>query len=185
MQGVDRLRDHFGCMVGIVHHTGKEEGRGLRGSSALYAAMDTVIRTDRKAGRDMIVTLKNAQPHGKQKDAGEFEDMTFSAQVIPLAAVDSKGRALTSLALQLCEAPAADLDPDRAPSGSAAPRGVNQTAVMKALRQAKGEPLGLTRLMLMLQANNSSPVLQAIRPLVQKGVILESGEEGAKRWSLA
>jgi RecA-family ATPase len=45
--GVDRLRDTFRCVVGVVHHTGKEDGKGLRGSSALYAAMDTVIRTER------------------------------------------------------------------------------------------------------------------------------------------
>lgn len=184
VQGIDRLRDHFGCLVGVVHHTGKEETRGLRGSSALYAAMDTVIRTDRKPGRDMIVALKNAQPHGKQKDAGEFEDITFEARVVSLSAVDSKGRALTSLALQLAAAPAADMDPDQALPSQRRPQGANQIAVMDALKKAKGEPLGLTRLSLMV-GKDASKVAQAVNPLVAKGLVLESGVEGSKRWTLA
>ncbi len=39
----DKLRDETGAHVMIIHHTGKEEGRGARGSSALKAAIDTEI----------------------------------------------------------------------------------------------------------------------------------------------
>lgn len=39
----DILRDRFRCNVLWVHHTGKDESRGARGSSALRAATDTEI----------------------------------------------------------------------------------------------------------------------------------------------
>lgn len=183
--GADRLRDRFGCVVGIIHHTGKEDTRGLRGSSALYAAMDTVIRTDRKAGK-MLVTLKNQQPHGKQKDAAEFEDITLEAQVVKLGAVDAKGRPLTSLGLVLGESEPTQEEGEtaaRAASGSR-PQGANQTAILAALRKAGNEPLGLTRLAAMIRKDNTT-VLQAVRPLIEKGLIHEVGEGGARRWTLA
>jgi hypothetical protein len=72
----------------------------------------------------------------------------------------------------------------RASAGPQAPRGANQQAVVSALRKARGEPLGLMRLMAVMRVNNSSPVLQALGPLVAKGIVRELGEEGAKRWEL-
>lgn len=178
--GVDRLRDHFRCVVGIVHHTGKDSERGLRGSSALYAAMDTVIRTDRKAGK-MLVTLKNQQPHGKQKDAAEFEDITLEARVIQLGS-DEKGRALTSLALELSQ-PQEDEEEAQAPA-SGRPQGANQQAVVKALRRAKGEALGTNRLATMTGLDTNR-LAEATRSLVAKGVIHEVGAAGGRKWVLA
>lgn len=180
--GCDRLRDTFGCVVGIVHHTGKDGDRGLRGSSALYAAMDTVIKTDRK---NMTVLLKNQQPHGKQKDGGEFEDIALEAKVVKLPMTDKKGREMTSLAL--CEAEVQEpQEGENEPRQHTYnhPRGTNQQAVMKALKQAKGRALGLTSLVTMTHIDKSK-VRQAVLPLVEKGLVIESGEEGAKRWELA
>lgn len=179
--GVDRLRDTFGCVVGIVHHTGKDGDRGLRGSSALYAAMDTVIRTDRK---DLSVTLKNQQPHGKQKDGAEFDDITLDARIVTLGGVDKKGRALSSLALFEGEARPSDDEEPAERSGPARAQGGNQQAVMKALRAAKGEPLGLTRLCAMTRLANSK-VFQALPPLIARGLVSETEERGVKRWTLA
>lgn len=184
ISGVDRLKEHFGAVVGIVHHTGKDSDKGLRGSSALYAAMDTVIKTDRKT---MTVTLKNQQPHGKQKDGAEFDDIALEARVIKLNTVDNKGRDLTSLALFECENKGAnDGDEDAPWDKSERPvvaMGANQKAIIKALKQAKGEPLGFTRLVAMAGLDGSK-ARQAIIPLVEKGMVLETGEEGVKRWTL-
>jgi DNA-binding IclR family transcriptional regulator len=63
------------------------------------------------------------------------------------------------------------------------PQGANQQAVIRALKRAKGEALGLTRLAAVAQIDKSK-VLQALPPLVQKGLVLETGEEGARRWEL-
>lgn len=179
--GADRLRDTFGCVVGIVHHTGKDGDRGLRGSSALYAAMDTVIRTDRKG---MTVTLKNQQPHGKQKDGAEFDDIALQARVVKLAQTDKKGRDLTSLALVQTDAqPVDEQDEDRAPAAPGRPQGANQQAVMKALRQAKGEPLGLTRMLAMTKIEHQR-FYEAVGKLVEKGLVQASGSEGSTKWIL-
>lgn len=181
--GVDRLRDTFGAVIGIVHHTGKDSDKGLRGSSALYAAMDTVIRTDRKG---MTVTLKNQQPHGKQKDGAEFDDIALEARVVTLDFKDKKGRDVSSLALFACEKgdseAESETNPDKKPVRKEV-LGGNQKAVLKALEKAKGEPLGFMRLATMACLDGSK-VRQALIPLVEKGLVSESGEEGQKRWSL-
>ncbi len=181
--GVDRLRDTFGAVIGIVHHTGKDSDKGLRGSSALYAAMDTVIRTDRKG---MTVTLKNQQPHGKQKDGAEFDDIALEARVVTLDFKDKKGRDVSSLALFACEKgnseAESETDPDKKPVRKEV-LGGNQKAVLKALEKANGEPLGFMRLSTMAGLDGSK-VRQALIPLVEKGLVSENGEEGQKRWSL-
>lgn len=184
VNGVDRLRDHFGAVVGIVHHTGKDSDRGLRGSSALYAAMDTVIKTDRKGN---TLTLKNQQPHGKQKDGAEFDDIRLEARSVALGTIDRKGREVTSLVLFQSEGSAQEDGSDGPDEASGAPygrpQGANQQAVMKALRQAKGEPLGLTRLLTMTKIEKAR-FYEAVGKLVEKGLVHASGEEGNTKWSI-
>lgn len=43
---IDLIREHTGCHVLLVHHTGKDISRGARGSSALRAAVDTEIELE-------------------------------------------------------------------------------------------------------------------------------------------
>jgi hypothetical protein len=169
ISGMDALRDRYRCVVGVVHHTGKESERGLRGSSALYAAMDTVIRTDRTAG-NLLVTLKNQQPHGKQKDAAEFDDITLEAQPVTLGE-DAKGRPITSLALVQVEA-RPPIDPQKARKWSAEAlqiideyldQGVrptsNQIATAVTLRFGKGKTV------------QSATIDRALDDLVKGGVL--------------
>jgi hypothetical protein len=40
LAAAERLRDTFDCSVLLIHHTGKDESRGARGSSALLAGVD-------------------------------------------------------------------------------------------------------------------------------------------------
>ena len=72
VQGVDMLRRELGATVLMVHHTGKDRGRGERGSSVLRGAADTMIRNTRNKQDDSML-LKCS----KQKDAVEFEDITL------------------------------------------------------------------------------------------------------------
>lgn len=180
ISGVDRLRDHFGAVVGIVHHTGKDSDKGLRGSSALYAAMDTVIKTDRKG---TSLTLKNQQPHGKQKDGAEFDDIYLEARSITLSGTDKKGRDITSLALFAAENGPKDDAEEGQKVGLPKAQGANQQAVMKALKAAKGEPLGLTRILAMAKIEHTR-FYEAVGKLVEKGLVEASGADGATRWSL-
>ena len=44
------LQRALGCLVVVVHHTGKNEAAGMRGHSSMFAAMDAVIEVRRTAG---------------------------------------------------------------------------------------------------------------------------------------
>lgn len=69
-----RLREVSGACVLTVHHFGKNEKSGMRGSSMLYAAADTVCILKRKDDA-VDVTLSTAQSdEGKQKDGGGEKD---------------------------------------------------------------------------------------------------------------
>lgn len=43
MRNIDQIRRLSGAHVMLVHHTGKDTGRGARGQSSLRAAIDTKI----------------------------------------------------------------------------------------------------------------------------------------------
>lgn len=64
-----RVREVNGACVMIVHHFGKSKTAGMRGSSMIYAAADTVCVLKRKEDATEV-TLSTAQAdEGKQKDA--------------------------------------------------------------------------------------------------------------------
>lgn len=60
---LDRLKEHAGCAVIIVHHTGKDAARGMRGSNALQGAVDTSLEItgDTHAVNARVVDQKNAE----------------------------------------------------------------------------------------------------------------------------
>lgn len=69
-----RIREVSGACVLVVHHFGKDERKGMRGSSMLYAAADTVLVLKRKEDA-MDVTLSTAQAdEGKQKEGINEKD---------------------------------------------------------------------------------------------------------------
>lgn len=68
-----RIREASGACVLTVHHFGKTESKGMRGSSMIYAAADTVIVVDREK-ESLEVTLSTGGEHGKQKDAVAEKD---------------------------------------------------------------------------------------------------------------
>lgn len=64
-----RVREVSGACVMVVHHFGKSKTAGMRGSSMIYAAADTVCVLKRKEDATEV-TLSTAQAdEGKQKDA--------------------------------------------------------------------------------------------------------------------
>ena len=74
----DSLVESFGCSVIAIHHTGKDDTRGARGSSAFHAGFDTVIEV--KAHRATKAVSVWARKH---KDAEEREiPWTFEGRAI-------------------------------------------------------------------------------------------------------
>lgn len=59
---VDRIKEHTGSAIILVHHTGKDASRGMRGSNALQGAVDTSLEIvgDEHAVNARIVDQKNA-----------------------------------------------------------------------------------------------------------------------------
>ena len=73
----DSLVEAFGCTVLAIHHNGKEENRGARGSSAFLAGFDTVLEV--KAWKNTKAVAVHVRKH---KDAEERETpWTFEGRV--------------------------------------------------------------------------------------------------------
>lgn len=66
----DTIKDATGAAVIGVHHTGKDEERGMRGSSAMLGGVDTCILVKR-TDNNLIVKME------EQKDAEPIDDMAF------------------------------------------------------------------------------------------------------------
>ena len=77
IQFCDSLVEEFGCTVMAIHHNGKEENRGARGSSAFLAGFDTVLEV--KAVKNTKAVSVYVRKH---KDAEERETAwTFEGRV--------------------------------------------------------------------------------------------------------
>lgn len=67
LEGAKRLQIAIGGLVVLIHHTGKDEGKGLRGHSSLFAALDAAIQVERSViGRAWgIAKAKDGEDGGK------------------------------------------------------------------------------------------------------------------------
>ncbi len=87
------LRNATGAAVVVVHHSGKDLSKGMRGSTALLGAMDTTVEVERASdGHSIKVTVK------KQKDAEREPPMRFNMEKVgdslvlrPTVMVDVQG----------------------------------------------------------------------------------------------
>ncbi len=77
IDGVETVKRATGATVLVVHHTGKNERSGARGSSALMGAADTMISCGGELG---ILELKCE----KQKDAEPFKKFTLALRTVKL-----------------------------------------------------------------------------------------------------
>lgn len=69
---MEQLARYYECFVLGVHHTGKDQNKGMRGSSVFYANVDTVISTKLKQGGTELRVRK-------QKDADASEELKYFA----------------------------------------------------------------------------------------------------------
>lgn len=67
----DMVKEQLRCAVAPIHHTGKDQERGMRGSNAIHGAVDTTLRI--KAAGDRRVQMINED----QKDGEPAPPMTF------------------------------------------------------------------------------------------------------------
>lgn len=67
-----RIAEESGATVLFVHHQGKDRQRGLRGSSALFAAADTVVAIEQRDAAFRTVRLEKSRD-GATGEVGHFQ----------------------------------------------------------------------------------------------------------------
>lgn len=107
-----QIREVSGACVLVVHHFGKDKRAGMRGSSMIYAAADTVCVLKRKEDEDQV-TLSTAQAdEGKQKDAETRSDFLTLAMKAHPVGEDYFGDPVFSLVPRQADAPAVSAQDD-------------------------------------------------------------------------
>lgn len=74
VKSCDAVKEHCGCALLAIHHSGKDSSKGMRGSSALMGAVDTSLRI-KKAGEQITLNMD------KQKDAEPIEDQYYLMKI--------------------------------------------------------------------------------------------------------
>jgi RecA-family ATPase len=89
---IAEIRQKLGCHVMLVHHSGKDQGKGARGHSSLRAAVDTEI----EVSMDGLMRLATTK---KQRDLEGGKVAAFNLNVINLGN-DKDGEPITSCTVQ-------------------------------------------------------------------------------------
>ena len=180
-----RLQAATGAAVLVVHHTGKDEAKGERGSSNLRAALDTSIFVRRK-GRG--VELINQAPHGKQKDADEFEDLKLYAAKVNF---EVKGIPETTLVLMKDDNLVGQSHSENEHEADQPQRlGTVEQSIMTALERAArdGQTLGFMRITAVVSQIerrdvNKGTLLRALKNLEIKSLISKvTNSDGREVW---
>lgn len=121
LDGAKNLQRLTGGLVVLVHHTGKDASKGMRGHSSLFAALDGAIEVTRDDDR-------RGWRCAKSKDGKDGQEHAFTLHIHELG-TDEDGDALTSCVVR--EDTSASTSETRRPSP---PKGPNQRVFMDALR---------------------------------------------------
>lgn len=115
-----RLQELTNSLVVLVHHTGKDAGKGLRGHSSLHAALDAAIEVKNDA-KSRVWSLS------KNKDGVDGIPNSFRLEIVKLGK-DADGEEITSCVVL----------PDSHAVFKAAPKkpkGANQTIALKEINR--------------------------------------------------
>ena len=88
------IQQELGGVVLIVHHSGKDKGRGMRGHSSLYASLDFALECNALDKNKRKASFKIA----KSKDGDSSLNYNFTLNIINTGNEDD-GKAITSLAV--------------------------------------------------------------------------------------
>lgn len=100
VRNCDLIREATGAHVMVIHHTGKDEERGARGSSALRGAVDSEIQ----------VTADGEIINRKERDKVKPEPLHFKLRSVVLG-VDEDGDPVTSAVVDEAEPPKKERKP--------------------------------------------------------------------------
>jgi hypothetical protein len=175
VSAASRIASEISGLVVLIHHSGKDSSRGLRGHSSLNGAMDAVI----SVMRDEVTNIRTWKI-AKMKDSDDGACGTFELQIEQLG-TDNKGNAITSCSVR-------EVSGFFAEKKTATARlGPNQKAVLNALKAdnpATGvwdhtEVLSVAKTALekVPSGNRSTRAKEAIESLCAAGHIIENKGE--------
>lgn len=119
LEGIKALQAAIGGLVVLIHHTGKDPGKGARGHSSFFAALDGAVAVDRNAaGRSWSVA--------KAKDGEDGQNHPFRLQRHVLG-LDAEGDEITSCTVE------SDVG---CVFRQAEPKGAAQKAALRAMKTA-------------------------------------------------
>ena len=121
LEAAKELQRLTGGLVLVVHHTGKDASRGLRGHSSLFAALDAAVEVVRDGDRKEWRVAK-------AKDGKDGDAHAFRLDVVELGD-DADGEPVTSCVVTPTESAGEDAKRAKLPNG-----GTNQRAILDALR---------------------------------------------------
>jgi hypothetical protein len=126
---IQRIRDETRTAVLMVHHSGKDEAKGMRGHSALLGALDAELAVEGKPPEPRILRS------GKVREGDGFTDLfAFQLRVVELGQ-DQDGDAIHSCVIQALDAAGTErVRRERKGAGL----GKNQRAALRALEAAGG-----------------------------------------------
>ena len=123
IDGAKQLQREVGGLIWLVHHAGKDSGRGLRGHSSLTGAVDAIIEVTRdESGERREWRVERA------KDGPESDPWPFTLSVVELGE-DGDGEPLTSCVVERRER-------EETPRTKRKPPGGNQKTALKAIEVA-------------------------------------------------
>lgn len=97
MQNCLRIHADTGCMVLLVHHSGKDLSRGGRGSTTIKAALDLELEVSRNGDSRAVRVSKNRLG---------AEGETFGFRLVPvLLGTDADGAEITSCVVEAADVP--------------------------------------------------------------------------------
>lgn len=119
LEAAKQLQTLTGGLVVLVHHTGKDSTKGLRGHSSLFAALDAAVEVSREGDRREWRVAKS-------KDGADGDVKAFRLQVEMLG-TDEHGEAITSCVV-VPDTASEEVQRAKLPTGG------NQRLVLEALR---------------------------------------------------
>jgi hypothetical protein len=86
-----RIIKQTGAQIILIHHTGKDESRGARGSIALTGASDAMFKVKEVAERQVVLTCE------RQKDDEPFKGLIFRMETAETGYLDTDHQFIKSL----------------------------------------------------------------------------------------
>lgn len=171
IEGCDTIKQATGATVLVVHHSGKDEAKGARGSSSFRAALDAEFNVKREGeGKALILSCT------KMKDAEELERKAYDLRTAELF-TDNDGDKVHSLVVRDEARETREVEPELA--GVSKLSG-NHMALWQAIRSRTAQGESCTRSVIRddLKATGMETrhFARWVQKLVDDGLIIQSGE---------